>query len=237
MTIIRREKPVPTALPNARLYIDDVQELVRVLTEAGNEHPVQPGKKGTEVLFQVGDQLCDQIEDLPKCENSRNFELLFSCEQRGYNVRLGISWIVCQWTSTGLTKDESWRLFHKIEAVFNARKIYRLIPEKTSPVLFVLTILVPSLVLLIPEQTVGKLAAAPQEVRGLWIGSIIVALLVFLGFFFNAFGGSGVILRYSWDEHTRRRDNFWRIVPSLISGVLGLVVGIALTYLKHKYWP
>ena len=32
------------------------------------------GGKGPEVLFQVGDQVCDQIGDLRNCHNSRNFE-------------------------------------------------------------------------------------------------------------------------------------------------------------------
>ena len=66
MTISRREKPVPTVLPSARLYLDDIEEIVRILTEAADQVPVERAKGALQITFEVGDRFCDDPHELCK---------------------------------------------------------------------------------------------------------------------------------------------------------------------------
>jgi hypothetical protein len=127
MTITRREKSVPIFLPAAKFYLDDIEEIVYILTEAGNQLEVQPGRRGTEITFEVGDRLCDEVQDLPKiAKRSYKFQLKLASEQRGYSAFVSIAWWGCLWTTVGLPKEVAWSAFRKLEAVFNSRKLHRL---------------------------------------------------------------------------------------------------------------
>jgi hypothetical protein len=51
----------------------------------------------------------------------------------------------------------------------------------------------------------------------------------------DARGRSGVVFEYSWEHDNRRRENAWKLIPAILSGICGLIVGIVLMYLKHKF--
>lgn len=234
MTITRREKPVPTRLPSARLYLDDIEEITRILVDAGDGLLVEPGKPAVEIRFEVGDQICDDLQELPKItRRAVDFELKLACKQCGYTARLGVTpSIGWQWTTTGLPKETAWRVFHKLECVIAGRRPHLLLRQTPwwVPIFFWGLVVV-----IFNVTTLGKIKV------GLNLTTLAVAAGVFLALAYvtlrRRYGQSAAIFRHYLDEDSMRREYAWKLIPPVLTFVLGLIGGIILTYLKHRYWP
>jgi hypothetical protein len=108
MTISSREKPVPTGLPSARLYLEDIAEIVRILVEATRDREQNLGSPvDSRTTFRVGDRISDDIQDLPRMAKSpKEFELWVSKDKINYQASFGVSQHHTQWT-TGFTPNKS----------------------------------------------------------------------------------------------------------------------------------
>jgi len=235
MTIRRVEKPVPTLLPAARLYIDDIEEVVRILSEAADGLPVEGGKRGLEISISVGDRVCDDVCDLPQiAKRSEDFEMRLVREQCGYTARLGLSGLIepiWQWTTTGLPYERAWSVFHKLESVFGDRKpraVWRRPPGLLSP-----------LILLVGCVLTGMLLGYSGFARNVsaGFGALAIWLLILYDTLSRKYGRSVVIFHSHLDEAGHRREAAWKILPTALNLIIGFALGILTLYLKHKYWP
>ena len=235
MTISSREKEVPTSLPAARLYLDDIEAIRTTILEARQLADVSQ----VETEFYVGDQVCTEIQELPKIgKRSRNFEMRLT-EQGGFSARFGVAPRDTQWTTAGLSKAETWKAYHRLEVIFDRRKIrWRdLLPRDPNTLSFVgFLIVMPILAEVLRRGGIASyhLRSTYFEVI-LWsivLGVVLITLAPIL-----LLHHSVVIFRNSWDETERREDRNSKIFIALVSVLIAFLLGIASLALKHKYWP
>ncbi len=235
MTISSREKEVPTSLPAARLYLDDIEAIRKIILDAR-----QPSDHSQiETKFYVADQVCTEIQELPKIgKRSRNFEMRLT-EKGGFSARFGVSSRDTQWTTVGLPKAETWKAFHQLEVIFDRRKIRwrNLLPRDPSTLSFVGYLIVMPLL----TDVMHRAGITSYHLGSTYFG-IVMGLMV-LGIVLIALAPmfllhpSVVIFRNSWDETERREDRNTRIFIALVSALIAFALGIASMALKHKYWP
>jgi hypothetical protein len=131
MTITRPPAPVPTDLTIARLYLDDVEEIVQILLDAEKKLDLEPFKDGPDdavkVEFTVGEdtaaRTCDSIGDLRKISRStQHFELRVT-RRFSYRAILTIGGLTNRIWTDGLSYDEEVAVFHRVEHVFRQRRL------------------------------------------------------------------------------------------------------------------
>ena len=236
MTIIRKVKPVSDTLPAARLYLDDISEIVRIFSDAFRTRDDEK-HESPELKFTVAGSTCDEAAELPRiAKSARRFELQLT--KPGYNAHLELRWSGTWWVCTGLTEDENWSVYRKLAAVYDARKLrlqagFRaLILNSPWWVPFALGILVVWGFQVLGEHL--ERIFSDKVTKGI-AGSIVIFLIV--SFVYLAAGGNEVIFRDSQDHAALREERAWKIIPVVLSGIIGFLVGVAVTYLKHAYWP
>lgn len=240
MTITRLEKEVPRSLPAVCLYLDDVEEITQVLIDCvSNTQPGRPWDRDApiETKFSTDDKSCTEAQEL--------LEIASSSRKLKIRVSKGTSKSVSvfverfsYWSPYGLTDEEERATHRRLCAVFDARKLrsqnaLRELVGDNSIAGVVLAMLGPFLV-------VGALTAfLTRRVAGplgdLLSVSLSVILLSILGMFI--FKSSRVVFRSSLDHAARREEQAWKIIPALLAGLIGLLAGLTIDYLKHKYWP
>ena len=244
MTIYSREKEVPTKLPAARLYLDDIEEIREAILGAAasreRRSEIDPTQVKVETTFYIGDQVCTEVQDLPKIKKrTRDFEMRLSAPD-GFSARVGVSWYATQWTTEGLTKADTWRAYHKLETIFERRKIRwrNLLPGDAGSLAFLLVECFLVLVLLLGYRTgkiIYKLAPTHLELASYLLALAIVALITPAAFFLMRH--DTVILRYSWDQAAQREDRNTKILIGAVSALIAFLLGIATMALKGRYWP
>lgn len=243
MAISTREKEVPTKLPAARLYLDDIAEIREIILHAAASRvlrrEIDPAQLVPETKFYVGDQVCTEMEDLPKLKKrTSDFEMRLSAPD-GFSARFGFTGFGLGWTTEGLTKADAWRAFHKLETVLDRRRIRwrALVPRDQSNAILLLT-LVPAWLLLF---FAPKIWAVVHDVTSNPVLVSILFTLVVVALFFPAmvvFLRRGeVVLRYSWDDAARREDRNTKIAIAGVSALIAFALGVASMALKHKIWP
>lgn len=112
---------MPSEFPPARLFLDDVEEIVHVLTELVQTRAQQNIK--ITVALSSGQQECDSVQDLPKIlRMSESVEIEVYADTFAYtNLRLH-PWLLAIWRSTGFTKESAWEAYHKLQPIFERRK-------------------------------------------------------------------------------------------------------------------
>lgn len=108
-----------------RKGIDDIEEIVRILRELIESRKINPSAEDPEIKvnFSTRGKECDDVQDLPKIAKS-NRELSISVTKGDWpqtSLRLH-PWFGTFWRSSGLTREDTWYAFHKLEAVFQKRK-------------------------------------------------------------------------------------------------------------------
>jgi hypothetical protein len=244
MTISSREKEVPTRLPAARLYLDDIEEIREIILDAAVSRALKPEIDPTQhtvhTKFYIGDQVCTEIQDLPKVKKlTRDFEMRLSALD-GFRARFGVDQYATQWTTDGLTKADAWRAFHKLETVFDRRKIrWRNLLPRAAGSLALLLVNCVLVALWLVASRVGRviyaLAPSHPELASFLFTLATIALIAPAAFFLMRH--STVILRYSWDQATQREDRNTKILIAAVSAMIAFVLGVASIALKHKYWP
>jgi len=115
MVIRPVEKSVPTNLPAARLYLDDISEICEVLGDSVSSDFT--------TRFTVDDsQVCETVEDL-KMRGGRatQFEIMIASEGREFKVRIrdhGSELDVFD----PYDKSAAWTRYAKVSAIFQKRK-------------------------------------------------------------------------------------------------------------------
>jgi hypothetical protein len=116
---ITRIVSVPYELPHAHLYLDDVEQICRVLSDASQ---TIPRENPIVTTFSIKNLQMDSIEDLEKCGRSAtNFRIKVS---RGYSE---LSIELSSFSSPkihlySLGDEAAWATYSKIKAIFDARQ-------------------------------------------------------------------------------------------------------------------
>jgi len=122
MAIHVTDPEVPRALPLARLYLDDIEQIVHVLSAAerkasqsgpGTDEPPKP-------IFYVANQFTREIEELPKI-TKRTSDFRLKLERPGLELLFQIDTTGPHWWSAGLTRADAWETFHKLEAIIKPK--------------------------------------------------------------------------------------------------------------------
>jgi len=238
MTIQVTDPEVPRDLPPARLYLDDIEQIVNVLSTAERKaiqnRPEMPDPPSP--TFQVGNKRTDQIEDLPKI-TKRTSDLAIRLETKVIELLFDVDSTGTHWWSTGLKRSDAWETHHKLEAIIRPRAVLLGTFAITRlPALYTVLGAAATLSAFLAWTAAYVLAhkLVPHSVA--WWQALIIGLLegaapvvafklryVILG------PKSTVTLRYSYDQAARREERNSR----LLFAVLGFVLGVAGTLLTQ----
>jgi hypothetical protein len=222
--ITPRSENVPTRLPSAKLYLDDIEQIQRVLeraVEKNHSHWNREPDTSFRIFYEVAGQTCTELTDLPK----------FGLKLRGCKIQfvsdtvtgsIGLFREGSLWTTAGLTKPIAWEAFHDIEAIFKPRRV-------TPYQLFVPPLLVPviaAILLLIASQEKWSIRELPISFA---IAVAVGGFLAILGSGVNSRSGSLIVTVNSWEKQRENREFRTKIlqgaVISVISGLCGALVG------------
>jgi hypothetical protein len=113
MTIRSRPQSLPTELPPARLYLDDLTELIQILAEDYSD---------PQVTFTVGNHVCDTLKDLKQLgRRATDFQIeVRAAQYNSSGVRLsrhGTSFFIYG------NRSEGWSKYSRVLAVFQKRRL------------------------------------------------------------------------------------------------------------------
>src|SRR5262249_9038006 len=149
MTIRTKEARVETDLPPAKLYLDDIAEIVHIFSHAlPNKQDSTGGVASIVTKFDVGAKQCDDIEELPKiAKKTTHFELEVSRGSK--DASLSVTRYGASWSALFLDRTASWEMARKLEAVFEQRqrRVRKLIGGKEY-IPFVVSLLFPFVLLI-----------------------------------------------------------------------------------------
>jgi hypothetical protein len=242
--MLKQKEPQPQIfLPPAKLYLDDIEQIIRILTEAlGTEQDSFGGVESVELLFQIHDYTTNDIHDLSKIHPDQTNDFYMEVRQaRGANASVTITKSLTGWYAFGLTTNDDWGLFHRLEALFETRKrrwkkllhahskMSNWIYGATSALLFV---------------ALGSLAAlrfvpriptwfpwTPLVLFIVILAALVISLRVGLS------SHSVVIFRNRADHASRGQEQVVKTLLEVSKLVIGFLLGVLTLYLKHKYWP
>lgn len=244
MTIWRKENPVPWQLPAARLYLDDLEAILDILLDARNNPAGEtvPSDKKVTSTFVMGNDVCDEIADLQKLgKRTAQMEVTLKIEgDTSFEAGLEIDPYDTRWMVYGLTREQSWRTYRRLEALFGKRRL------RWTSFLHTHFFLAPLLGFVAFALLVLGAAVLFQGDLSIMKRSIVSGAMIFPGLILAAAvlrvrRHSEVIFRRSWDDAASREELKAKVAVSVLTAVIGGIVGIAGTliglYVKHKYLP
>src|SRR6266481_1014625 len=128
VTIRTKEPEPPEGFPPVRLFLDDIQEIVRTLVDDHKKSnpPAAHEDAKIKVTFTIKDQVCDEVEELPKIAK-KTTELSVQVESKTsvttYYLRFA-RYLGSTLDAYGLTEEEHRRLFHKLAPIFKRRNLW-----------------------------------------------------------------------------------------------------------------
>jgi len=234
MTISRKEKTVPKELPPARLYLDDLEMLIRVFQQVRQNENDNPEDQ-PELKFELEKQECTELADLPKiAETTKN--LTMEMNRSGFSLYLRIAPEGTYWDAFGLTREEEWSLYSKLEPIFRDRErravalAHRIPRERFSG--FVLVVI--GLLLFFPVLVSYSqpFIVSPRPSTRIPVACALVLLTYFYVHEWLASGHSLVVLSpYSASAAKRRetvRNKAWDIAKIILAAVVGALI--------YKFW-
>lgn len=244
MTIIVKTERVPSDLPPAVLYIDDIEEILRIFRGPGPqlEGPVS-GEPEETLSFELGNQICTEISDLEKIGGATaNFVIRFAIVRPGDDriFHLRIDRVSTGWVFAGLGEEDSWRVYRRLKALFDLRKRkWRAFVEDFRSLALLTASAMLGLVSILGIVLRQHIEFKPFVRPGFWIPAAFVFLFVYLTFKNH----SVVLLRRRPARATLgdmiRRNEVW--LAAILGAVVGAVAGSAATVvaerLIRKWWP
>src|ERR1700761_8326402 len=122
MTIRTRETPLSDELPSAQLYLEDLEEVVRVVRETRTAiDPRLPADEPIEFSAEIGNRICDTLTDLPKFGKQTNrVKIDLAINPRDYSK----FWITLSpagrwlWSTYGVPEHLAFEMQRKLEPIF-----------------------------------------------------------------------------------------------------------------------
>src|SRR5258708_7952386 len=130
MAIKTKEPEVPRRLPPARLYLNDIQEIVEIFRAARNyeEHrfsgleKLAPDSRET-ISFECGNKTCDTFDELKKIGGTTSKFKVEVANSFGSSHSLHIDRHGTSWLSYNVSNDGKWATYRKLESIYSHRKI------------------------------------------------------------------------------------------------------------------
>jgi hypothetical protein len=243
MTITRLLSPVPRNLPAARLFLDDIEEIVRILVNSGQGHDAPASSKfdwpPLQIKFLTGNKLCDQIEELPQIAKSTK-NLLVEVSRGSHFLAVLEIYRFADLAIHGLSYDERLAVFHRVEDIFKQRGLpwqvltwesVRNAPRWTGVVIGVLSGFVCG--------TVGMLLSKGLHLARPWPARIAFAAVPVctVASVWALTRGTTVILRKFSEQAEVQQEKMQKFLFEAIKLVVAFLLGVLTLFLKHKYWP
>lgn len=233
VTIRTKEANVPDEFQPARLFLDDIEEIVRILVSA-----IQgPNAQIITVRFTIKDRVCDETQELPKiAKKTSDLWIMAESANFGPAVSLLFSEHGSHLSSYALIELEQLRLFQKLAPIFKRRNLrlrtfvwshYRGSLAALFGACLAILGSVATVILkpgMIRHPVRGAVAALP-------LVSTIIALVAILSYH------SIIIMRPSSEPSPLRQELLNKFPLVAISSVLTFFLTLLGLYLKHKYWP
>jgi hypothetical protein len=211
---------IPSTLPPAKLYLDDITEILQILTDSSPDY---------QATFVSGQSKCDTLDDLKELRGrTTHFVMDVSSPQKHQTLELTTS-------ATRIHIDEigdqlvAWSKYVNVAAIFERRKLrLKSAVRSVAPLLFAALCLLALAVWRFAPHAAKPLSIS--ELTHLATGIILAAVVVY--YFVSSH--SVVYLRYPqrlgvgrWFEDHK---------PEIIVGVISLLLGVIATRIAEKTW-
>jgi hypothetical protein len=228
---IRTKPSYDRGFPPARLFLEDIEEIVRgLLGIVKNTTAVEGEDAVARVECTVGDHQCDDVTDLPKIARfSRDVEI----EVRRGNSKVSLTldaWSGSSYMySVGLEMDRERLVHERILAIFRKRRLLWRGLAHSLPWWWSIPAMAVALMVALPLMRLPKTP---------WTGSAVALLLVLLLFgLYASSRHTSVVFRRSWEPSPTvvyLRD---KIVPIVLGAALGVGGTLLEQFIKRKFWP
>ncbi len=230
-------KEVPTRFTPARLFLDDIEEILLIFTEAENNRHEKPYFREGEILqttFQAENQTCDDLADLKKIYPPFAHNFLVAVTRSGFSCYLRVDESSATWSPYGLDENDQWGTFHRLEVIFERRKLRwkSLLHSHSGVFYWIYGAATALLAILLPVLLSAKLVPRALTLTALAVLAILVFALR-LGLHTH----SVVIFRTHAVHSSQKLQTAWKVIPDVVEIVVGFVLGVLTLYLKHKFWP
>jgi len=119
---IRTKPEVPDEFPPARLFLDDIEEITRILVEA-TEKLADQDEKST-VKLSIKNQVCDEIQELPKiARKTSDLSISVTSGDKFSSSTLRIGHIIFLYF-VGFTREQELNIFHRLAPIFKRRNLW-----------------------------------------------------------------------------------------------------------------
>ena len=226
----------PNQFPPARLFLDDIDEIARILVEAAE-------KRGKSILadkaakikltLTIKDQVCDDVEDLPKIA-TKTFDLAVSvaAEDEAWlpDASLEFDRHGTSLTLLGFPALEKFSIYHKLAPIFRRRnlRLATLIHSQGLSLMAVAVLVGLANIALLSNKLI-------QPTVSHVISSLSFAMTAI--YLATVFHHSTIILRRSSDRHDLKQELLQKMPMAAISSILTFLLTLLGFYIKHKYLP
>lgn len=234
--MLRQIDPQPSiGLSPAKLYLDDIEQIIQIFVEAENERGEERRSNiEVEIIFQIHNQTTSNMQDFSRIHpDSTNDFLVEVRKGTEFHADVRIYKPHTTWYVWGLTDNEKWALFHKLEALFEARKLrWKKLLHAHSKVSY--WIYGATSVLFFALLSIAFTHLVPRT-------PVIVTLVVLAALLISLRTGlsshSILIFRHRADHAIRRREGAMKVLLEISKLIIAFLLGALTLYLKHKYWP
>jgi len=231
VTIRTEEASVPDEFQPARLFLDDIEEIARILVDAIQLAKVQI------LTFRIKDRVCDEVQELPKiAKKTSKLWIKVDSPNFGPNVSLSFNDNGSLLSCYGLKEAEELKLFQKLAPIFERRKLrlrtfvwshyWNSVAALFGACVAVLGLLV--IFILKPDLIRHPMRAI--------VGPLLLLLpIIALGSTLSYH--SIIVMRPSSEPSPLRQELLHKFPLVAISSALTFLLTLLGLYLKHKYWP
>jgi hypothetical protein len=243
MAISRKEKEVPKDLAPARLYLDDLEMVIRVFQEA-KESETEKVESQPVLKFELEGQECTELADLPKItEITKNFSM--EVTMPGFSAFLRISPHSTYWDTFALEKKEEWFLHSRLEPIFQGRKrLLVAFAHKIPAGLFWLGLGILGTLILFPRLVLYSLPFIESSpTPSVKAPAALVLAVTILWIIHAKLSSSHTIVllsRYAESSAKRRESSMnkaWDIAKIALGPIVGALVLWFIQHFSHKFLP
>jgi hypothetical protein len=254
VTVRTKEADAPNQSPPARLFLDDIEEIVSILVDANEnrEKSIRPDKdvKATLTLA-IKDQVCDEVQELPKIA-TKTFDLSVSVAAQNWLPESSLTFRTYGTVLrlSGFTKVERLSIYHKLAPIFKRRNLWwatfihshsgwsATIFGAVSAALYILLLLWLSVLFLpITGSAIASYLSRHEVIHWSLRAATLIAVTLATALWSGRRQHSVIILRYSSEPSPLRQELLQKIPVAAVTSVLTFLLTLLGFYLKHKYWP
>jgi hypothetical protein len=218
-----------------RLYLNDIEDIVRILVNAGIRMKGQQREVGIDPSVKVeywdDKRMYDDINDLPKFVRGDYLKIRVTISDY-YQARF---WIESHWKNLdirGPNHNEKIAIYDQIDTIMRARKLYwRTFVDGISGVVLLFALWL----VLIP--VVARLFRHSLPTGLAYFAAFFLTMYAFAGVIWVFGRGNVIVFRNSFEQAEIRRDTLGKYVFEAVKLVIAFGLGMLSLYLKQKLSP